>query len=43
METILFIALVAAVAGLITSMVILYNLLFVKKNRLLHYENWSLL
>ena len=40
METMLFIALVAAVAGLITSMVILYNLLLAKNNRLLQYDNW---
>ena len=40
MKTMLVIALVATVAGLIISMVILYNLLFVKKNRIINYTGW---
>jgi hypothetical protein len=35
MKTLLLIALVAAVIGLVTSMVIFYNLVFAKKTRLL--------
>jgi hypothetical protein len=35
MKTLLFIAFVAALVGLITSIVILYNLVIMKKNQLL--------
>ncbi len=40
MKTLLMIALVAAVAGLITSLVILYNLVFPRKNQLLQRDDW---
>jgi hypothetical protein len=35
MKTLLFIAFVAAIVGLITSVVILYKIVFAKKNQLL--------
>jgi hypothetical protein len=40
MKTLLLVALVAAVVGLITSMVILFNLVFSKKNQLLQRDDW---
>ncbi len=39
MKTLLLIAFVAAVVGLITSVVILYNLVFAKKDQLLHQDD----
>jgi hypothetical protein len=40
MKTLLLIALVAAVTGLITSIVILYNLVFAKKKQLIKRTEW---
>lgn len=40
MKTLLLVAFVAAVVGLITSMVILFNLVFSKKNQLLQRDDW---
>jgi hypothetical protein len=40
MKTLLLVALVAAVAGLITSVVILFNLVFAKKKQLINREDW---
>jgi len=39
MKTLLFIAFLAAVVGLITSVVILYNLVFAKKDQLLKQDD----
>jgi len=39
MKTLLLIAFVAAVVGLITSVVILYNLVFAKKDQVLQYDD----
>ena len=39
MKTLLLIAFVAAVLGLITSVVILYNLVFTKKDQLLQHDD----
>ena len=40
MKTLLLIAFVAAVVGLITSVVILYNLVFSKRNQLVQRDDW---
>jgi hypothetical protein len=40
MKSLLLIAFIAAVVGLITSVVILYNLVFTKKDRLLQRDDW---
>lgn len=42
MKTLLLVAFVAAVVGLITSVVILYNLVFAKKNQYLQQDDWWL-
>ena len=42
MKTLLMVAFVAAVVGLITSVVILYNLVFAKKNHILQQDDWWL-
>ena len=39
MKTLLLIAFIAAVVGLITSVVILYNLVFAKKGQLLRQDD----
>jgi hypothetical protein len=39
MKTLLLVAFVAAVVGLITSVVILYNLVFAKKDQLLQHDD----
>jgi len=40
MKTLLLIAFVAAVVGLIISVVILYNLVFAKKDQLMQQDDW---
>lgn len=40
MKTLLFIAFAAAVLGIITSLVILYSLVFRKKSPLLQRDDW---
>jgi hypothetical protein len=40
MKTLLLVAFVAAVIGLITSAVILFNLVFTKKKQLIQREDW---
>jgi len=40
MKTLLLVALIAAIVGLITSLVILYNLVFKKKYQLLQRNDW---
>ncbi len=40
MKTLLLVAFVAAVIGLIASLVILYNLIFKKKYQLLQRNDW---
>lgn len=40
MKTLLLVAFIAAVVGLITSVVILFNLAFTKKKQLLQRDDW---
>jgi hypothetical protein len=40
MKTLLLIALVAAIIGLITSVVVLFNLVFTKKKQLIQRDDW---
>ncbi len=40
MKTLLLVAFVAAVVGLITSVVILFNVVFTKKKQLLQRDDW---
>jgi hypothetical protein len=40
MKTLLLVAFVAAIVGLITSVVVLFNLVFSKKKQLVQREDW---
>lgn len=40
MKTLLLVAFVAAIVGLITSVVILFNFVFAKKDQLIQRDDW---